>query len=242
MHICTHIAQPYSIGVLKFMLNLVTTTDGVFHAQYPEVSSIFKVSDNAFLSTSMGRLNIPCPSPLPQQHKKVRNIRVIKLQRFFIPCPPPAASSKSTKRWKIFEFYYFLTFARFQEHKSSKYWCWRWSLSPWLRWIIWFIKRADKADMGFFSESSHKKDTISRIIGAFHINCIELEQEKCFQLVDLFFGTVFQVIYRNWVRLILTVKLLTLLAHHPWVIWVVVIITWPNDHGCSLAKKILNAW
>ena len=82
MHICTHIAQPYSIGVLKFMLNLVTTTDGVFHAQYPEVSSIFKVSDNAFLSTSMGRLNIPCPSPLPQHNKKVRNIRVIKLQRF----------------------------------------------------------------------------------------------------------------------------------------------------------------
>ena len=84
MHICTHIAQPYSIGVLKFMLNLVTTTDGVFHAQYPEVSSIFKVSDNAFLSTSMGRLNIPCPSPLPQQHKKVGNIRALLLSYF---CP-----------------------------------------------------------------------------------------------------------------------------------------------------------
>ena len=97
MHICTHIAQPYSIGVLKFMLNLVTTTDGVFHAQYPEDSSIFKVSDNAFLSTSMGRLNIPCPSPLPQQHKKVRNIRVIKLQRFFIPCPPLLPPQKTTK-------------------------------------------------------------------------------------------------------------------------------------------------
>ena len=76
-----------------------------------------------------------------------------------------------------------------------------------------------------FSGSSHKKDINSRIIGAFHINCIELEQEKCFQLVDLFFRTVFQVIDRNWVRLILTVKLLTLLARHPWVIWVVVIIT-----------------
>ena len=70
----------------------------------------------------------------------------------------------------------------------------------------------------FFRELSQKRHNFSN-------NCIELEQEKCFQLVDLFFGTVFQVIYRNWVRLILTVKLLTLLAHHPWVIWVVVIIT-----------------
>ena len=78
--------------------------------------------------------------------------------------------------------------------------------------------------MGFcFRELSQKKT--HRIIGTFHNNCIELEQEKIFQLVDLFFRTIFHVIDRNWVRLILTVKLLTLLAHHPWVIWVVVIIT-----------------
>ena len=123
MHICTHIAQPYSIGVLKFMLNLVTTTDGVFHAQYSEDSSIFKVSDNAFLSTSMGRLNIPCPSPLPQQHKKVRNIRVIKLQRFFlylVPPHPPAVSPKSHKKVgniRALLLSYFCPFSRTQEQQ-----------------------------------------------------------------------------------------------------------------------------
>ena len=119
MHICTHIAQPYSIGVLKFMLNLVTTTDGVVHAQYPEVSSIFKVSDNAFLSTSMGRLNIPCPSPLPQQHKKVRNIRVIKLQRFFIPCPPLLPPQKAQKGGKYSSFTTFLLLPVFKNTRAA---------------------------------------------------------------------------------------------------------------------------
>ena len=130
--------------------------------KYPEDSSIFKVSDNAFLSTSMGRLNIPCPSPLPQQHKKVRNIRVIILQSFFYTLPPPCLTS--TKRWEIFELFFFFTFVRFQEHKSSKYWCWRWSLSQslWLRWIIWLIRRADKADMGFcIWELSQKRHNFS---------------------------------------------------------------------------------